>query len=104
MIKVIPDLSKSEINDKYIKSKKINGFSNGEISFEDGTINEEDNIELSNDKEISSIKSVRNISLIGNDKNVLNNNDNYVQFKKLVELSREYDIAKEMIKEDILKC
>ena len=53
MIKVIPDLSKSEINDKYIKSKKINGFSNGEISFEDGTINEEDNIELSNDKEIS---------------------------------------------------
>ena len=73
MIKVIPDLSKSEINDKYIKSKKINGFSNGEISFEDGTINEEDNIELSNDKEISSIKSVRNISLIGNDKNVLNN-------------------------------
>ena len=73
MIKVIPDLSKSEINDKYIKSKKINGFSNGEISFEDGTINEEDNIELSNDKEISSIKSIRNISLIGNDKNVLNN-------------------------------
>ena len=53
MIKVIPDLSKSEINDKYIKSKKINEFSNGEISFEDGTINEEDNIELSNDKEIS---------------------------------------------------
>ena len=44
MIKVIPDLSKSEINDKYIKSKKINEFSNGEISFEDGTINEEDNI------------------------------------------------------------
>ena len=73
MIKVIPDLSKSEINDKYIKSKKINEFSNGEISFEDGTINEEDNIELSNDKEISSIKSIRNISLIGNDKNVLNN-------------------------------
>ena len=62
MIKVIPDLSKSEINDKYIKSKKINEFSNGEISFEDGTINEEDNIELSNDKEISSIKSIRNIS------------------------------------------
>ena len=28
---------------------------------------------------------------------------NYVQFKKLVELSREYDIAKEMIKEDIFK-
>lgn len=35
--------------------------------------------------------------------NVLNNNDNYVQFKKLVELSREYDIAKEMIKEDIFR-
>lgn len=35
--------------------------------------------------------------------NVLNNNDNYVQFKKLVELSKEYDIAKEMIKEDIFR-
>lgn len=35
--------------------------------------------------------------------NVLNNNDNYVQFKKLVELSKEYDLAKEMIKEDIFR-
>lgn len=35
--------------------------------------------------------------------NVLNNDDNYVQFKKLVELSKEYDIAREMIKEDIFR-
>ena len=35
--------------------------------------------------------------------NVLNNDDNYVQFKKLVELSKKYDIAKEMIKEDIFR-
>ena len=35
--------------------------------------------------------------------NVLNNNDNYIQFRKLVELSKEYDIAKEMIKEDIFR-
>ena len=33
--------------------------------------------------------------------NVLNNNDDYVQFKKLVELSRDYELSKEMIKEDI---
>jgi len=35
--------------------------------------------------------------------NVLNNDDNYVQFKKLVELSRDNDIAREMIKEDIFR-
>lgn len=35
--------------------------------------------------------------------NVLNNDDNYIQFKKLVELSRDSDLAKEMIKEDIFR-
>lgn len=35
--------------------------------------------------------------------NVLNNNDNYVQFKKLVELSKDGNIAREMIKEDIFR-
>ena len=35
--------------------------------------------------------------------NVLNNDDNYIQFKKLVELSKDYDIAKEMKKEDIFR-
>lgn len=34
---------------------------------------------------------------------VLNNDDNYIQFKKLVELSKSYDIAKEMIKEDLFR-
>ena len=35
--------------------------------------------------------------------NVLNNDDNYVQFKKLVELSKDYEIAKEMKREDIFR-
>lgn len=35
--------------------------------------------------------------------NVLNNNDKYIQFKKLVELSRDYDLAKEMKREDIFR-
>ena len=35
--------------------------------------------------------------------NVLNNDDNYIQFKKLVELSKENELAKEMIKEDIFR-
>ena len=35
--------------------------------------------------------------------NVLNNDDKYIQFKKLVELSKDYDISKEMIKEDIYR-
>lgn len=35
--------------------------------------------------------------------NVLNNNDNYVQFKKLVELSRDESIKREMIKEDLFR-
>jgi hypothetical protein len=35
--------------------------------------------------------------------NVLNNDDDYVQFRKLVELSRDPDVAREMIKEDIFK-
>ncbi len=35
--------------------------------------------------------------------NVLNNDDRYVQFKKLVELSKDYEIAKEMKREDIFR-
>ena len=35
--------------------------------------------------------------------NVLNNDDRYVQFKKLVELSKDYDLAKEMMREDIFR-
>lgn len=35
--------------------------------------------------------------------NVLNNDDKYIQFKKLVELSKDYEISKEMIKEDIYR-
>ena len=35
--------------------------------------------------------------------NVLNNDDDYIQFKKLVELSKNYDLAKEMIREDIFR-
>ena len=35
--------------------------------------------------------------------NVLNNNDNYVQFKKLVELSKEYDIDKYINIENIIR-
>ena len=35
--------------------------------------------------------------------NVLNNDDNYIQFKKLVELSKDYEIAKEMRREDIFR-
>ena len=35
--------------------------------------------------------------------NVLNNDDDYVQFKKLVELSKDPSISREMIKEDIFK-
>lgn len=35
--------------------------------------------------------------------NVLNNDDKYIQFKKLVELSKNYDIAKEMVREDIFR-
>ena len=35
--------------------------------------------------------------------NVLNNDDNYVQFRRLVELSKQYDIAKEMMREDIFR-
>ena len=35
--------------------------------------------------------------------NVLNNDDNYVQFKKLVELSKDYEIAKQMMREDIFR-
>lgn len=38
-----------------------------------------------------------------NEINVLNNDDNYIQFKKLVELSRDHNISREMIKEDIFK-
>ena len=34
---------------------------------------------------------------------VLNNNDNYIQFRKLVELSKDGNIAREMIKEDIFR-
>lgn len=34
---------------------------------------------------------------------VLNNNDNFIQFKKLVELSKDYEVAKEMQKEDIYR-
>ena len=33
--------------------------------------------------------------------NVLNNDDNYIQYKKLVELSSDFSIRKEMIREDI---
>ena len=35
--------------------------------------------------------------------NVLNNDDKYIQFKKLVELSKDYEIAKEMKREDIYR-
>ena len=35
--------------------------------------------------------------------NVLNNEDDYIQFRKLVELSKDYDMAKEMMKEDIFR-
>lgn len=35
--------------------------------------------------------------------NILNNDDKYIQFKKLVELSRDYEIAKEMKKEDVYR-
>ena len=35
--------------------------------------------------------------------NVLNDDDKYIQFKKLVELSKDYEIAKEMKKEDIYR-
>jgi len=35
--------------------------------------------------------------------NVLNNDDKYIQFKKLVELSKDYELAKEMKKEDIYR-
>ena len=35
--------------------------------------------------------------------NVLNNDDKYIQFRKLVELSRDYEIAKEMKREDIYR-
>ncbi len=35
--------------------------------------------------------------------NVLNNDDNYVQFKKLVELSKDYEIAQQMKREDIFR-
>ena len=35
--------------------------------------------------------------------NVLNDDDRYIQFKKLVELSKDYEIAKEMKREDIFR-
>lgn len=35
--------------------------------------------------------------------NVLNNNDDYVQFRKLVELSKDPNISREMIREDIFR-
>ena len=35
--------------------------------------------------------------------NVLNDDDKYIQFKKLVELSKDYEIAKEMKREDIYR-
>ena len=35
--------------------------------------------------------------------NVLNDDDRYIQFKKLVELSKDYELAKEMKKEDIYR-